>query len=101
MNAIVASVIVFLVQLGTGWVKAVAARNAAQSANDLLDEVTVGKGTVKFDKSDILAIAFVIFVFCAVGSDCLAVLDVVTAFVIVLAGTGLDDAVAAWYHISA
>ena len=39
MNAIVASVIVFLVQLGTGWVKAVAARKAAQSANDLLAEV--------------------------------------------------------------
>jgi hypothetical protein len=86
-----AAFIVLVIQVILGAVKAYAARKAYRAANDLLAEVTVGKGTVKFDKSDVLAIAFVIFVFWAVASKGLDEHEALTAFVVVLSGTGIKE----------
>jgi hypothetical protein len=99
MTFIAAAIIVLVVQIILGAAKAYAAKKAYQATanNDLLAEVTVGNGTVKVDKSDILAVAFVVFVFWAVGIKDLDVKDALTSFVVVLSGTGVKKLIQALY----
>jgi hypothetical protein len=104
MSVIWGGVIVLVVQVITGLARAWAARELIRKARaagmagtelDVQGEVTVGKTTVKLDKSDILAIAFAIFVFWAVGTARLGVEEATAAFVAILAGTGVKELIQA------
>lgn len=104
MTVIAAGIVVLIVQVATGLARAWAARQLiakARAANldatalDIQGEVTVGKTTVKFDKSDVLSIAFVIFLFWVVGTNRLGVEEAVAAFVAVLTGTGIKELIQA------
>ena len=95
MGVVTAAILVALVQIATGLASGYAARKAKQQANDLLAEVTIGKGSVKFDKSDILAIALAVFIFWAVGKQTLSTETALAAFVAVLSGTGIKELVQA------
>jgi hypothetical protein len=91
MDVITTGWVVCVVQVLTGGASAYAAKKAADAANDLLAEVTVGKGTVKFDTSDILAVAFGIFVLWAVANTKLEAREALAAFTVVLTGTGIKE----------
>lgn len=93
----IAVIAVVIAQIATGIAKAAAAKKAAAGNGDLLAEIVIGKNTIKFDKTDILAVALAVFVFWAVGADRLPARDGLTAFVAVLTGTGVKEFIEAWY----
>jgi hypothetical protein len=95
MGVLVAAILVAVVQIATGAASGYVARKAKLESDDLLAEVTIGKGSVKFDKSDILAIALAVFIFWAVGNQTLSPESALAAFVAVLAGTGIKELIQA------
>jgi len=104
MGVVWGGVVVLVVQVLTGVARAWAARKLIAQARkdtmvgaalDVQGEVTVGKTTVKLDKSDILAIAFAVFVFWTVGTNRLGVEEATASFVAILAGTGVKELIQA------
>lgn len=98
-DIILVGIIAAVVQIVVGIANGIAAKRAVDKATnvDILAEVTIGKNTVKFDKSDILALALAVFIFWAVGRDRLDARDGLAAFVAVLTGTGVKEMIEAWY----
>jgi chromate transport protein ChrA len=96
----IAVILVVVLQVATGFAKASAARKAAEAAAnnaDILADIAVGKNTITFDKTDILAVALAVFVFWSVGSDSLPAREGLSAFIAVLAGTGVKELIEVWY----
>jgi hypothetical protein len=92
-NVTLATVVVVVVQIATGGAGAYAALKAIQKKNDLLADIVVGKTSIKFDKSDILSIAFAIFVFWAVANRTIDGGQGLGAFAAVISGTGVKELV--------
>ncbi len=92
---------VFAVQVATGVAKGYAARRAVEKRSAILGQVTVGNTAVSFDKSDILAIALVVFVFWSVNNKLLEAQAALGAFVAVLTGTGAKELIQAILPIRA
>ncbi len=89
-------VIVLVIQLVTGGATAWVARRAVNKKVDTLAEIaTKGGTTVKFDKSDILAIAFAVFIFWGAGTRLLDSGQALGAFVAVVSGTGVKELIQA------
>jgi hypothetical protein len=86
-----------LVQVIIGFFQARAARKAKTENSDLLAEITVGTGNVRFDTTDILAVAFAIFVFWSVANHHLEARSGLLAFVSVFGGTGIKDFLKSWW----
>jgi hypothetical protein len=104
MDIAVVALIVFAVQVVTGIGavvsnrRAIAARRASDPAADILGEISAGGATIKFDKSDVLSVAFAIFVFWAVGNKTLAADQALGAFVAVISGTGVKELIQAVFR---
>src|SRR4051812_31954168 len=89
--------IVFLFQVLTGVAVAHATRAVARQNTDLLAQVAIGSTTIKFDKTDILAITFAAFVFWTVGTGRIDTTEALSAFVVVVTGTGVKEIIQAWW----
>jgi hypothetical protein len=92
-NVLLAALVVAGVQIVTGIAAAYAAIKAIQKRNDLLADIVIGKTSIKFDKSDILSIAFAIFVFWAVANKAIDGSQGLGAFTAVISGTGVKELV--------
>lgn len=91
MDAFQAGAVVALTQVVTGIGAAYAARRAAQRKLDILGEFALGRMTLKFDKSDILALSFAIFLFWFVSEDKIETGDALASYTVVLTGTGVKE----------
>lgn len=91
MDPLVGALIVAIVQVVVGIGNVIAANAALKKDSDLLGEFTIGKASVKLDKTDIVALAFAVFVFWAVSNKEITGAEGVTAFVAVLTGTGVKE----------
>lgn len=91
IDPFVGAIVVAIVQVLVGVGNVIASTRALKAQNDLLAEITVGSGSVKIDKTDIIAAAFSVFIFWAVSHGDLTGQQGVGAFVTVLAGTGVKE----------
>jgi hypothetical protein len=86
-----------LVQALIGWITLKARQRVLNDQPDLFGEIVVGKTTIKFDKTDLLAVTFSIFVFWAVANNHVTGNQALAAFLPALAGTGLKELFEAWW----